>query len=434
MPPPPAPEHRFTRHGRLRVSGDRTHLAHADGTPFFYLADTAWNGPLLSTDADWQAYLADRAAKGFTAIQFITHAPWSAAMTNLEGQTAWTNDPKHPVSESFFDRIDRRIAEINAAGLLAVPVLAWAANFGASARLNIGHTATADDLIPLLRYQLDRFAKRHCLFFLAGDAHYTWWRSRKWKKVARALFTHSSSVTPHPSLITLHPAGLTWPFAHFKDEPWLDLYAYQSSHSEDPRTLNWLHAGPPATFWKKHPRPTINVEPVYEDILGRNGPFTADAVRRAAYASLLNAPTAGVAYGAHGLWGWHDRPTEALNHNGLGVGQPWRVAMNLPGSHHMGHLAGLMTSINWWTLRPDSTLVTSQTSSPHPVSAARSATGDLALVYFPTGQPLALDRGRLKRNLSAMWFNPRTGERAAAAYDGDRVTPPDSSDWLLLFS
>ena len=430
----PSPENRFIRHGRLRVSADRTHLEHVDGTPFFYLADTAWNGPLLSSDGDWQTYLADRVAKGFTAIQFITHAPWSAALTDLEGQTAWTDDPKSPINEAFFDRIDRRIAEINAAGLLAVPVLAWAANFGASARLNVGHTAHADELIPLLRYQLDRFAGHHCLYFLAGDAHYTWWRSRKWKRVARALFTHPSSLTPHPPLVTLHPAGLTWPYAHFKDEPWLDLYAYQSSHSEDPRTLNWLHAGPPATFWKKHPRPTINVEPVYEDILGRHGPFDAAAVRRAAYASLLNAPTAGVAYGAHGLWGWHDRPAEALNHNGLGVGQPWHVAMNLPGSRHMGHLATLMTSINWWTLRPDPTLITKQPTAPHPISAARSDAGDLALIYSPTGQPITLNPNPLRPDFTPTWFNPRTAERTPATASQHTFSPPAREDWLLLLA
>jgi hypothetical protein len=424
----------FALHGPLRVSDDRTHLTHADGTPFFYLADTAWNGPLLASDADWQTYLADRVAKGFTAIQFITHAPWSAALTDSEGQTAFTDDPRNPVNRPFFDRIARRIAEVNAAGLLAVPVLAWAANFGASSRLNIGHTASADQLIPLLQYQLDRFAQYHCLHFLAGDAVYTFWRARKWKKVARALRTHHSSLPTHHSLVTLHPAGLTWPYRHFKNEPWLDLYAYQSSHSEDPRTLTWLQSGPPATFWKKHPRPTINVEPVYEDILGRHGPFPADAVRRAIYWSLLNAPTAGVAYGAHGLWGWHDRPMQALNHNGLGVGQPWHVAMNLPASHQIRHLAALMQSIKWWTLRPDPTLAPPQPPGPHHVSASRSDTGDLALLYLPTGGTIPLDTGRLKPNLTATWFNPRMGERIPASASGGAYTAPTAEDWVLLFA
>jgi len=41
------------------------HLEHADGTPFFWLADTAWNGALLSTAGDWKRYLDDRATKHF---------------------------------------------------------------------------------------------------------------------------------------------------------------------------------------------------------------------------------------------------------------------------------------------------------------------------------------------------------------------------------
>jgi len=30
------------RHGDLKVSGNRRFIAHKDGTPFFYLGDTAW--------------------------------------------------------------------------------------------------------------------------------------------------------------------------------------------------------------------------------------------------------------------------------------------------------------------------------------------------------------------------------------------------------
>ena len=57
---------RFVRHGPVRVSREhRTCLAHADGTPFFFLADTVWNGALLSTERDWADYLEDRRAKGF---------------------------------------------------------------------------------------------------------------------------------------------------------------------------------------------------------------------------------------------------------------------------------------------------------------------------------------------------------------------------------
>jgi hypothetical protein len=422
---------RFLRHGPVRVSADRTHLAHADGTPFFFLADTAWNGPLLSTDADWQTYLDDRAAKGFTAIGFITHAPWSAAAANLEGQTAFTTSRRRGaavVNPEFFDRIDQRIAAINARGLLAVPVLAWAANFGPSRSMNIGHFASARELIPFIAFQVDRFARHHLLWTLAGDGVYNRWRARKWKRVARAVFGNAHD--PNRAPVTLHPAGQTWPYDTFKDEPWLDLYGYQSSHSEHPKTLRWLQSGPPAQLWKTRPRPTINLEPVYEGIAGgANGqPHGREAVRRAAYWSLLNAPTAGVAYGAHGLWGWHDKPKEALNHTGLGIGQPWHVAINFPGSTDMAHLAQLFTSIQWWTLQPAPELLTTQPLQTDParhMAISKSKTSDLTIAYLPQGGQLPI---KADHQPPARWFNPRTGEFSPAP----QLIAPTQEDWIWL--
>jgi hypothetical protein len=426
----PADPDRFLRHGPIRISANRTHLAHTDGTPFFFLADTAWNGPLLSTDADWNTYLDDRAAKGFTAIQFITHAPWTAASANLEGQTAYTTGRRGAVviNPEFFDRIDHRIEAINARGLLAVPVLAWAANFGPSRSMNIGHTASARDLIPFIAFQVDRFARHQVLWLLAGDGVYNFWRTRKWKRVGRAVFGQSG---PDRAPVCIHPAGLTWPYDSFADEPWLDFYGYQSSHSEHPRTLRWLQSGPPAQLWKTHPRPTINLEPVYEGIGGGPGgePHAREAVRRAAYWSCLNAPTAGVAYGAHGLWGWHHRATEAMNHTGLGIGQPWHVAMNFPGSSDMGHLAGLFTSIKWWTLAPAPELLTSQPGQTDParhIAISKSEAGDLTVAYVPRGGELPI---RTAQSSQAQWFNPRTGEFTPAAAE---PIAPTAEDWIYL--
>jgi hypothetical protein len=425
---------RFLRHGPVRVSAERTHLTHADGTPFFFLADTAWNGALLSTDRDWETYLDDRAAKGFTAIQFITHAPWTAALTNLEGLTAFTDQSPRSINPAFFDRIERRIEMINARGLLAVPGLAWAANFGASARLNIGHTASAKELIPIIQYQVDRFARHHLIWALAGDGVYNFFRARKWKRIGRVVFGDRADRAP----VMLHPAGRTWPYRAFAAERWLDIYGYQSSHSEHAKSLRWLQTGPPSQFWKVHPRPTINLEPVYEDIApsAMHPPFDRRAIRRAVCWSLLNAPTAGVAYGAHGLWGWHDKPMQALNHIGLGIGQPWRTAMQFPGSADVGRIGELFTSIKWWTLRPDPDLITSQRFSDDPtdhIAASRSSAGDLAVIYLPARAEIALRLDRVNAAPSRSWFDPATGEQFDAATTSGKFSPPGDGDWLLVF-
>ena len=127
---------RFQRHGPVRISASGSHLAHADGTPLIYLADTAWNGGLLSSDSEWEEYLADRAGRGFTAIQLIAHAPWTGALADREGRVAFDRDKggKLRIDEKFYDRMEGKLAAINRHGMLAAPVLAWAANFGNSGK------------------------------------------------------------------------------------------------------------------------------------------------------------------------------------------------------------------------------------------------------------------------------------------------------------
>jgi len=50
----------LARHGPITVSADGRYLAHHDGTPFLWVGDTAWNGPLLSSTTEWDQYLKER--------------------------------------------------------------------------------------------------------------------------------------------------------------------------------------------------------------------------------------------------------------------------------------------------------------------------------------------------------------------------------------
>ena len=55
--------------GFLKVSENRRYLVFGDGTPFLWIGDTAWAVPQKASSEEWEAYLADRAAKHFTVIQ-----------------------------------------------------------------------------------------------------------------------------------------------------------------------------------------------------------------------------------------------------------------------------------------------------------------------------------------------------------------------------
>ena len=57
--------------GPIEVSADGRHFVDRTGAPFFWLGDTAW--PLFTQYSTQQAeaYLANRAAKGFTVVQGV---------------------------------------------------------------------------------------------------------------------------------------------------------------------------------------------------------------------------------------------------------------------------------------------------------------------------------------------------------------------------
>jgi hypothetical protein len=61
------------QHGPLRMSQNRRHFEHRDGTPFLWLADTWWMGlcKRLEFPQEFQLLAADRLHKGFSVIQIV---------------------------------------------------------------------------------------------------------------------------------------------------------------------------------------------------------------------------------------------------------------------------------------------------------------------------------------------------------------------------
>jgi len=420
------------KYGELRLSKNRRYLAHADGIPFFWLADTVWCGPLLADYEDWQVFLKDRVEKEFTAIQFVM-TQWRMARTDEEGNPTFWGKEKVKINPKFFQRLDRYVNAINKAGLLAVPVLLWAIN----GQDNPGYALPEDQKIALAGYMVARYGAHQVVWFLGGDGNYRDRRAETWKRVGRAIF--------HPDqhrLATMHVGGRQWAGPAFRKEPWFSFIGYQSGHGDDEKTFRWLNQGPPSTEWNKQPMlPVINTEPNYE---AHNGytyrrVHTDHAVRRAAYWSLLVSPTAGVTYGGQGIWGWHTNVQAPADHLRTGLGSPWNVAKDLPGSFSMKYLHAFFRSIEWWRLVPAPNLLTQQPGRKNAalfVAAAQTSQGDLAVIYLPEGGKVTVKTASLKKELMAHWYHPRTGGwLEAGRLDGtsqQSFTPPDRNDWVLL--
>lgn len=416
------------KHGPLKLSENRRYLVHSDGMPFFWLADTAWNGVLLAKEADWNRYLATRNKQGFTAIQFVcTH--WRGSSRDATGETAFTGTDRLELNPSFFQRLDAKVAAINEHGLIAAPVVLWALT-----EKDPGRLLSEEAAVRVARYIVARWAAHKVVWFLGGDGRYTGKEAPRWHRIGRAVFHE-----PRSHLVTMHPCGQSWIAPDFRNEPWYDIVGYQSGHGDSEQHLRWLVFGPPATGWQKEPaRPIINLEPNYEGHPAYHSKkrFTDADVRRAAYWSLLIAPTAGITYGNNHIWVWPYETRVPENHPNIGPVEPWDRGLEMPGIRSMTILKQFFASLPWWQLTPAPELLAEQPGSSDVtrfIAVAKTPDARLIVAYAPRGEPIALNLPR--HAVSAEWFHPRTGESRKfppTPQDSYKFVPPNHEDWVLV--
>lgn len=436
---PPGDGTPFEAHGPVRVAASGTHLEHADGTPFFWLADTGWNAALKATPDEWATYLETRREQGFNAIQWVA-TEWRAAPTgDRTNERAFSGHERIAINTAFFQRLDTRVAALHDAGLLNVPVLLWAISSGSDPDVNPGHSLPEDQAIRLAQYMVARWQGYASVWFLAGDGDYRGSRAERWKRIGRAVFGDE----PHAPVV-MHPGGTHWILDDFRDEPWVDIHGYQSGHGDDERALRWITEGPASTEWRTEPaRPFINLEPPYEHHLGYQSrqPLSPHAVRRAIWWSLLNAPTAGVSYGGHGVWGWDDGSGPPTDHPNAGTALPWQKALHMPAAGQMRHVVAFFSSIEFARLRPAQDLLAHQpgaADASHFITISASPERDLLVAYTPVRQVVSLHAGTVAAEGQVAWFNPRSGESAEAVGTTDgkilNFAAPGEGDWVLVVS
>lgn len=113
-------------HGDLRVSADGHWLVHADGTPFLWLADTAWELLHRLTLDETEHYFAQRRAQGFTVVQTVVLAELSGLTEPTpEGLLPFDDlEPDRP-NEAYFSKLDLVIAGAERHGLTVALLPTW---------------------------------------------------------------------------------------------------------------------------------------------------------------------------------------------------------------------------------------------------------------------------------------------------------------------
>ena len=423
--------------GAITRSPGAYHLMHRDGTPFFFTACTAWNGGLKSTEEEWDTYLQHRQDHHYNTIQLVL-TQWRGADQNSQGDRAYEGNGRIRINPSFFQHMDGKMDRINDYGLVAAPVVLWALQKGSGRELSPGYALPDDVAVLLARYIVARYGAHHVIWMLGGDGNYLGNYEQRWKYIGQQVFGEY-----HPGLVTLHPQGRSWIGEAFANQEWLDIMAYQSSHSNQQGTVEWITKGPMTTLWDElPPRPLINMEPNYEEIpiYRSDGTIGATDVRNASYWSLFATPLAGITYGANGIWPWIREGERILNHGSLNDNppSPWSESIDFPSSLQIGYLSAFIQQFDWWTLKPAPDRLVTQPGDDNFrqfVSLVQTDDATLMLAYVPQPTTIALYNPQ-HLSYRGQWFDPTTAEYTDAEIVAEegvmRVTSSGEGDRVLV--
>ena len=425
----------------LKVSDNHRYLVKQDGSPFFYLGDTAWELFHRLTLEEADAYLKDRAQKGFTVIQAVVLAEFGGlTVPNANGDLPLLDGDLSKPNEKYFQHVDAIVGRAEALGLyvgmLPTWVDKWNKKWGEGPEVFTPENAAAWGEMLGRRYK-----DKPIIWILGGDrpvekpAH---------EQILRAMAAGLRKGDAGKHLVTLHPTGGRGSVDEFNNDATLDFNMRQNGHGieytgrYDHTLLDYRH---------EPTKPVIDAEPLYEGhpiaFKAREyGYSIASDVRKALYWDLFSG-ACGHTYGHHSIWQMYSPKQKPVN-NPL---MTWTEALQAPGATQMQYARRLLESRPMLSRIPDDDLIIESnvpTAMPgagtRRFAATRDAEGTYAMVYAPVGRPFSVRLDTLRAaKLIGWWFNPRTGQATRigeiASVPKQQFTPPDAGedlDWVLV--
>jgi hypothetical protein len=425
----------------LKVSDNKRFLVTADGRPFFWLGDTAWQLFHRLTRDEAERYLKNRAERRFTVIQAVVLAELDGLrVPNAHGERPFhDNDPAQP-NEAYFAHVDWVVRKANALGLYIGMLPTWGDKWNQRNRAG-PQIFTPENAAPYGEWLGRRYKDASVIWIVGGDRPI---ESDVHREVTRAMARGLRKGDGGAHLITFHPSGGHGSAEWFHDEEWLDFNMRQNGHTAE---FTGRYDQTRADYDRVPVKPVVDGEPLYEDHplsfeAKRLGHSVAADVRRPLYWDLFSGAF-GHTYGHHSVWQMWTPDREPVN-NPL---MPWSEAIDQPGAAQMQHARALLESRPVLTRIPDpDVIVTAKVPTSVPgvgryhFAATRDAGGSYAMVYAPVGRPFAVRMDKVTgKRVKAWWFNPRTGKATAiGTFDnaGERTfTPPvpgEIEDWVLV--
>lgn len=422
----------------LKIKG--RYLLWDDGTPFFYLGDTAWELFHRLTREEIAYYVETRAEQGFTVIQAVALAEKEGlTVPNPYGRlplltTDGMPNPTRPDTEgeySYWDHVDYAVRLAAEKGLFVALLPTWGDKFNLLSWGKGPLVFTEENAYTYGKWIAERYKDQwNIIWMLGGDRPL---QEPCHHNIIDSMAKGIREVDKH-HLITFHPPGHTDSTDFVGDRDYIDFHASQTGHHVEKSYASLQVMAKMASATDK---PYMDAEPRYEDHpacfradLGYY--WNADDVRQNAYWSILSG-ACGHTYGNHCVWYFNTTPTDYFPF-------AWQDVLSHPGAMQMKYLKQLRLSRDYCSLTPAPELI--MEGNGYGMGQLATAKGKgYAYIYSPLGLPftLAKDSFPEAKMLKAFWFNPRTGEEMLFGILPPTApltfAPPTQSkgqDWLLI--
>lgn len=398
--------------GKLKVSDNKRYLQHENGTPFFWLGETAWLLPSRSNREEVDYFMNVTKRNGYNVVQIsVLH---TVSAMNAYGDWAlpdgfdFRNIDKRG-EYNYWQHVDYIVERARQSGIYIGIVCVWGTPVQQKQMI-------VEDARKYGKFLAERYKKYpNIVWLIGGDI-----RGDVEPEVWQALATTIRGIDPD-HLMTFHPRGRTISSTWFNNEPWLDFNMFQSGHrrynqrngdgdypiEENTEEDNWRFAG--RSLAVSPLKPVIDGEPSYEDIPHglhdvNERRWQAEDVRRYAYWSVF-AGSFGHTYG-------HNSTMQMLRPGyqpSFGAEKPWWEAVNDPGCREMKYLKNLILAFPFFERIPDQSVIVGTNGLQYERVIATCG-NDYILVYNYTNRKVEIDMTKISgAKKKAWWYSPVNG-------------------------
>lgn len=395
-----------------------------DNKPFFWLADTIWTAFTNPTDEEWLEYLNLRASQGFNVLQINALPQWDRSGAVHSRYPFPTHDDGKTFDfttfdESYWKHAAWQLSKAVKHGFTPAIVVQWSNYVPNTWASNlIAENVISDELVePIVRKICSTFNQFDPVYIISGDTDFD-----SQEPIDRYItITKQVKALAPESLICYHIKGrydvLPDNLAHEAN-----FYLYQSGHNisaqDGAHTLALSFTNRPEA------KPIINSEPCYEQIGYSHmiyGRFRQPDCRRALWLSLTGGASAGITYGAHGVWNWQNpkAPQPMALGEGFLAAMPHTEAIHFPGALDFCFAKEIVSKYDLFELVNDQSILSS-----HQEDLFAAHTSNVKkqkwVIYVPTNVSFALKGDWTEKDITCVDLSSKKSWKIDTKFNSEK--------------